>query len=117
MKYTTLLPRANFNIKIEATHTVNSKHAISLGDTKKIKRVKDTNATISIILLFNLLSLTNIDKMKTAKEKLEEKAMALGQKVYEEAAKKSQAEAENKTEETKEDKKEDNVVDAEYEEK
>ena len=59
----------------------------------------------------------DIDKMKTAKEKLEEKAMALGQKVYEEAAKKSQAESENKEEPKEEDKKEDNVVDAEYEEK
>ena len=64
----------------------------------------------------------DVDKMKTAKEKLNEKAMALGQKVYEEAAKKAQEEqnnnnSETNTEETKEDKKDDNVVDAEYEEK
>ena len=53
--------------------------------------------------------------MKAAKDKLNEKAMALGSKVYEEASKNQ---ANNNTEETKEeDKKEDNVVDAEYEEK
>ena len=57
----------------------------------------------------------DIDKMKSAKDKLNEKAMALGQKVYEEAAKKAQ---ENQTSETpSEEKKDDNVVDAEYQEK
>ena len=56
----------------------------------------------------------DIDKMKTAKDKLNEKAMALGQKVYEEAAKANQASQAN-TENTEE--KKDNVVDAEYEEK
>ena len=57
----------------------------------------------------------DLDKMKAAKDKLNEKAMALGSKVYEEASKNQ---ANNNTEETKEeDKKEDNVVDAEYEEK
>ena len=56
----------------------------------------------------------DIEKMKAAKDKLNEKAMALGQKVYEEAAKK-QAETEKETKE--ENKKDDNVVDAEYEEK
>ena len=59
----------------------------------------------------------DIDKMKSAKDKLNEKAMALGQKVYEEAAKKAQAEQANKNERTTEDKKDDYVVDAEYEEK
>jgi tyrosyl-tRNA synthetase len=58
----------------------------------------------------------DLDKMKEAKDKLNEKAMALGQKVYEEASKNN---AETSTEEpkTEEDKKDDNVVDAEYEEK
>ena len=57
----------------------------------------------------------DIDKMKSAKDKLNEKAMALGQKVYEEAAKKAQ---ENQTSETSSnEKKDDNVVDAEYQEK
>ena len=57
----------------------------------------------------------DIEKMKSAKEKLNDKAMALGQKVYEEAAKASQA-AQNNQEKT-DDKQGDNVVDAEYEEK
>ena len=53
------------------------------------------------------------DKIKEIKEKLNEKAMALATKVYEEAAKKSQ-ESENK--ESK-DSKDDDVVDAEFVEK
>ena len=53
--------------------------------------------------------------MKSAKEKLNEKAMALGSKVYEEAAKAQAAnqEAEPTTTSTNDD----SVVDAEYEEK
>ncbi|MBP3635009.1 MAG: molecular chaperone DnaK [Bacilli bacterium] len=57
----------------------------------------------------------DLEKMKSAKEKLNEKAMALGSKVYEEAAKASQSASENTSNE--DDKKDDNVVDAEYEEK
>ena len=57
----------------------------------------------------------DLEKMKSAKDKLNEKAMALGSKVYEEASK-NQANTEN-TEETKEESKDDKVVDAEYEEK
>ena len=57
----------------------------------------------------------NIEKMKSAKDKLNEKAMALGSKVYEEASKNQQANPES-GEGTKEENK-DNVVDAEYEEK
>jgi len=52
-----------------------------------------------------------MEKVKETKEKLNEKAMALATKVYEEAAKKSQEE--NK-EETKNDKKDDDVIDAEF---
>ena len=52
-----------------------------------------------------------LEKVKETKEKLNEKAMALATKVYEEAAKKSQEE--NK-EETKNDKKDDDVIDAEF---
>ena len=85
-----------------------------LGD--KITDKEKSEAEDAIKEAKEAMESNDIDKMKTAKEKLEEKAMALGQKVYEEAAKKSQAESENK-EETKDDKKEDNVVDAEYEEK
>ena len=54
----------------------------------------------------------DLEKMKAAKDKLNEKAMALGSKVYEEASK-----AQANTEETKEENKESDVKDAEYEEK
>ena len=57
---------------------------------------------------------SDLDKMKEAKEKLNEKAMALGAKVYEEANK---ANAANAEESSNEEKKDDNVVDAQYEEK
>ena len=59
------------------------------------------------------------DKIKKATEKLSEKAMALGAKVYEEANKASQAKAEEESKKEKKNKKnnEDEVVDAEFEEK
>ena len=57
------------------------------------------------------LDANDMEKVKETKEKLNEKAMALATKVYEEAAKKSQEE--NK-EETKNDKKDDDVIDAEF---
>ena len=57
----------------------------------------------------------DLDKMKAAKDKLNEKAMALGQKVYEEASKKQ---AEESKDETKtDDEAKSDVKDAEYEEK
>ena len=59
------------------------------------------------------------DKITELKDKLNEKAMALATKVYEEAAKKRQEESENNEEtETKKSKKskkdDDDVVDAEF---
>ena len=57
----------------------------------------------------------DIEKMKQAKEKLNEKAMALGSKVYEEAAKANQTSEQN--EENNDNSNNDNVVDADYEEK
>jgi len=57
----------------------------------------------------------DIDKMKAAKDKLNEKAMALGQKVYEEASKKQAEEAKDESKTDDEAKKD--VKDAEYEEK
>ena len=64
----------------------------------------------------------DVDKIKKATEKLSEKAMALGAKVYEEANKASQAKAEEEAKKDKKEKKnkknnEDEVVDAEFEEK
>lgn len=60
------------------------------------------------------LETKDIEKIKVAKDKLQEKAMALGAKVYEEINKKQQEEANAGAEDKKE---EPNVVDAEYEEK
>ena len=57
---------------------------------------------------------TEIDAIKSAKEKLSEKAMALSARVYEEAAKEAQANNESNDEENKPN---DNVKEAEYEEK
>ena len=59
------------------------------------------------------------DKIKAATEKLQEKAMALGAKVYEEANKKAQEEASKETDKGNKKKKDDDaeVVDAEFEEK
>ena len=57
----------------------------------------------------------DIDDIKAKKDKLNEKAMALGAKVYEEAAKKAQAE--QNSSDNSEDKKDNDVKDADYEEK
>ena len=72
---------------------------------KLVKELKDT------------LEKDDTEDIKKATEKLSEKAMQLGAKVYEEANKKSQEEAEksSKTDKKKDD--EDEVVDAEFEEK
>ena len=58
---------------------------------------------------------TDLDKIKEAKEALNESAMALATKVYEEAAKANQANTD--TEESSTDDKHDNVQEATYEEK
>lgn len=63
--------------------------------------------------LKDALSKDDLEDIKSKKEKLNEKAMALATKVYEEAAKQSQASNDNKAD----DKKDDSVKDAEYEEK
>ena len=57
----------------------------------------------------------DIDDIKAKKDKLNEKAMALGAKVYEEAAKKAQSEQNNS--DNSDDKKDNDVKDADYEEK
>ena len=85
-----------------------------LGEKVETKDIEKAESEIKE--LKEAMEKNNLDDMKTKKEKLNETAMALATKVYEEAAKKSQAEQENSTSESKDDKK-DNVVDAEYEEK
>ncbi len=78
---------------------------------------KDKNEAEDLVKdLKKELESEDVDKIKAATEKLSTKAMELGSKVYEEANKKSQAEAEK---EGKKGKKDDDaeVVDAEFEEK
>ena len=82
-----------------------------LGD--KISDKEKTDAEDAIKEAQDAISSNDIDKMKSAKDKLNEKAMALGSKVYEEAAKANQT-----NEESSNDKNDDDtVVDAQYEEK
>lgn len=61
------------------------------------------------------LEKNDMDKVKTIKENLQEKAMNLSAKVYEQAAKEQQANSNNET--ANDDSKKDDVQDAEYEEK
>ena len=83
-----------------------------LGDKVEVKD-KDA-AEEAIKEAKDALETDDIEKLKKAKENLNDKAMELGKKVYEEAAKANQANA--GSEETKEEAK-DNVQEAEYEEK
>ena len=58
-----------------------------------------------------------VDEIKKLKDELQEKAMALATKVYEEAAKANQAESEGTEEKETKKSKKDDVMDADYEEK
>ena len=86
-----------------------------LGD--KITDKEKSEAEDAVKVAEEAMDSNDLDKMKDAKEKLNEKAMALGSKVYEEAAKANQANAGATSESTDNDKKDDSVVDADYEEK
>lgn len=87
-----------------------------LGD--KVDKKEKDEAEELVKELKKELEKEDVDKIKSATEKLQEKAMALGAKVYEEANKKAQEEA-AKEENGKKNKKNDGpeVVDAEFEEK
>ena len=86
-----------------------------LGD--KITDKEKSEAEDAVKVAKEAMDSNDLDKMKDAKEKLNEKAMALGSKVYEEAAKANQANAGATSENTDNDKKDDSVKDAEFEEK
>ncbi|MBQ3307893.1 MAG: molecular chaperone DnaK [Bacilli bacterium] len=81
---------------------------------------KDVEAAEDLIKdLKKALEDDDIDKIKEEKEKLQEKAMALSAKVYEEEAKKRQSEestSEDTKEDKKKDKKDDDVEEADIEE-
>lgn len=89
-----------------------------LGD--KVDKKEKEEAEKLVADLKKELEGEDAEKIKSATEKLNEKAMALGAKVYEEANKASQKAAEKESKkDSKKDKKEneDEVVDAEFEEK
>ena len=67
--------------------------------------------------LKDALEKKDIEDIKTKKDKLQEKAMALATKVYENIQKEQAASQENTNTESSDDKKDDNVADASYEEK
>ena len=85
-----------------------------LGD--KITDSEKEEAEGLIKELKEALEKKDIEDIKTKKDKLQEKAMALATKVYENIQKEQQAKEANNNEETKSDKKDD-VEDASYEEK
>ncbi len=107
--------KAEVDLKNEAEQTVlmTEKALKDLGD--KVDSKDKEKAEAEIKELKEALEKGNLDDIKTKKEKLNETAMALATKAYEQASKQNQAE--NPTEENNSEPKKDNVRDAEYEEK
>ncbi len=101
--------------KNEAEQTIfmTEKSLKELGD--KVDKKEKEKAEKAIKELREALSKDDMDDIKKKTENLNESAMALGAKLYEEAAKKAEAEEKNKDD--KKDDKDDDVKDAEYEEK
>ena len=85
-----------------------------LGDKVDSKEKEEAESLIKD--LKDALDKNDIEEIKTKKEKLSEKAMALATKVYENIQKEQQANANNQSEETTSDKNND-VKDADFEEK
>ena len=98
----------------EQTIFMTEKSIKDLGDKVDEKDKKEAEELIDD--LKKALEKDDIDDIKAKKDKLNEKAMALGAKVYEEMAKAAQANQES-SESDKKDDKDSNVKDAEYEEK
>ncbi len=86
-----------------------------LGD--KVSSSDKEKAEKEIKELREALDKNDLEDIKAKKEKLNESAMALGAKVYEEAAKANQAAQGNAGNTEESSKKDDNIKDAEYEEK
>ena len=105
--------KADTKNEIEQLTYATEKAIKDLGD--KIGETEKTQAEEAIKEAKEAVETDDLDKMKAAKDKLNEKAMALGQKVYEEASKKQAEESKDETK-TDEEAKSD-VKDAEYEEK
>ena len=85
-----------------------------LGDKVDAKEKEEVEGLIKD--LKDALGSDDIEDIKTKKDKLSEKAMALAAKVYEQVNK-ERAESSDEAANTSEDKKDDNVQDADYEEK
>jgi len=104
------------DLRNEAEQTVfaTEKAIKDLGD--KVDSSDKEKAEKQIKELKEALEGSNLDDIKTKKDALNETAMALATKVYEQAAKENQTNSTESTSDTKEDKKDD-VIDAEYEEK
>ncbi len=105
--------------KNEAEQTIflAEKSIKELGD--KADKKEKSKAEDQIKDLRKALEKDDVEDIKKKTEALSETAMALGAKLYEEAAKQNEAQANDKSEQTEktDDKKDDNVKDAEYEEK
>ena len=84
-----------------------------LGDKVDAKEKEEVESIVKE--LKEALEKNDMDKVKTIKENLQEKAMNLSAKVYEQAAKEQQENSNNET--ANDDSKKDDVQDAEYEEK
>ncbi len=106
---------ADVKNEIEQLTYATEKAIKDLGD--KIGDKEKTEAEDAIKEAKEALESNDIEKMKTAKDKLNEKAMALGQKVYEEAAKNNQNQETTNEENNTDNNTDDNVKDATYEEK
>ena len=105
--------KADTKNEIEQLTYATEKAIKDLGD--KIGDKEKTEAEEAVKEAKEAAETDDLEKMKAAKDKLNEKAMALGSKVYEEASKKQAEEAKDETK-TDEEAKSD-VKDAEYEEK
>ncbi len=101
------------DVKNEAEQLVfqTEKSLKDLGD--KVTDAEKTEIEGLIKEVKDALEKDNLDDIKSAKDKLSEKAMALATRVYEEAAKANQSADSNESTETKKD----DVKEAEYEEK
>ena len=86
---------------------------------KKVKRLalKSSLSSKAIDGDIVVLDKLSFEEIKTKKEKLQEKAMALATKVYENVQKEQQAQQENNTDNNNDNNNDDNVADATYEEK
>ena len=100
--------------KNEAEQLINATEKAIKDLGEKVDAKDKEKAEALIKELNEVLTTDNVEDIKKKKDELNEVAMALATKVYEEAAKANQA---NETNESSEEAKDDNIKDAEFEEK